>query len=479
MSTFNTYKIQIAFVLFISVFGLKEVLAEGTRINFELDTSTDTTLIIGKYLNGSIFVADSLHIDSEGVAIWKADSLIPQGLYEIVFSSDKHYPLLVGSDREFSIKISSPVGVENILIEGAKESSAYNDYQVFLQQKMKEKNALASRKRQHANQSDSIKAIQQQQRKLDEEVRSFINKEVTEYDGTLYSSVLQLAFAPPVPDFSKQAKSSLNHDSLKRVLRFNYVFEHHFDAFDAGDIRLFRTPFYKQHLDYFYTKVCPPLADSVISVSIPLIEESKRDSATFKFMINYVMNYAEKSKIMGMDAVVLKLLQTYYITDEAWWISSKQAKDAKEMEMYLRYNQIGMQAPNFTLPMWQNEGEEFSLYDLSHKYTLLIFWEPDCGHCKVFIPKLYKHLSETYPTLPFEVLAVSTVADTALHNSFIVEHELHDWLHLCNDNKNNNFKVYYDLRVVPQVYLLDENRTIVAKKLGIESIDQLINALDL
>ena len=300
-----------------------------------------------------------------------------------------------------------------------------------------------------------------------------------QYQGQLFSAMLTLTYAPPIPDFSERVNASDNPDSLKQNLRFNYVFAHHFDAFDAGDIRLLGTPIYKQHLDYFYKKLCPPLADSVLNVSLPLIEASKKDSTTFKFMVNYVMNYAEKSQIMGMDAVVLKLLQSYYINGQVWWISTKQMENAKETEMYLRYNQIGMQAPNFTLPMWQNEGAPFSLYDMPHSYTLLLFWEPDCGHCKTFIPQLHKHLAEKYETLPFDVLAVSTKADTAMHNSFISDHQLNDWLHLCNDNQNNDFKVYYDLRVVPQMYLLDENKIIVAKKLGIESLDQLVKALNL
>lgn len=467
-------------LLFVSCFLLGELslVAAETHISFEIDHTTSSTLVIGKYINGSIFVADSLEIDDRGKAVWQVDSMIPQGLYELVLTDDEHYQLLVGQDREFVIALQQPVGPEHINIQGADESRAYNSYQLFLKQKMKERTALAQQ-RKTAHEDSIVQQISSRQVALDNEVRAYANKMISDYDGMLLSSILKLVFKPPMPDFSDQLGASSNPDSTLQNLKFNYVYTHHFDDFDAGDIRLFHTPFYKQHIDYFYKKVCPPVPDSLIAVSLPLIEQARRDSSTFKFMVNYVMNYAEKSQIMGMDAVVHQLLQDYYITNEVWWISSKQAKNAKEMELYLRYNLIGMQAPNFTLPMWQNEQEPFSLYDMPHHYTLLIFWEPDCGHCKTFIPKLHQHLNENYETLPFEVLAVSTKADTALHHAFIEQHQLYDWLHLCNDNSSHDFKVYYDLRVVPKVYLLDENRKIVAKQLSIETIDQMIEVLKL
>lgn len=452
------------------------VLGQGTNISIKLEDTKLNTLVIGKYVDGRIYVADSLAVD-RGVALWKTDSLIPQGLYEIVLSPQAHQPLLIGEDRQFSIHIKSPLKPQHILIEGADESRAYNDYQVFIQDKMKEKQYLSQQRKKYAANNDSLLHIKLKHEQLDITVKSYIDQQIERYDGQLLAAVLKLVFAAPIPDFSQEASLSHNPDSTLRSLRFKHIYQHHFDPFDAGDGRLFFTPFYKQHIDYFYTKVCPPVADSVINVSLPLIEEARRDTNTFKFMLNYVMNYAEKSKIMGMDAVVLKLLQNYYINKKAWWISEQQFEKAKEAELYLRYNQIGLQAPNFTLPMWQNNGEPFALYDMPQSHTLLIFWEPDCGHCKTFIPELYKHLSEHYDTLPFEVLAVSTKADTAMHHSFIEKHQLYDWLHLCNDNSNIDFKVYYDLRVVPKVYLLDEHRKIIAKQLSIETIDQLINSI--
>ena len=37
----------------------------------------------------------------------------------------------------------------------------------------------------------------------------------------------------------------------------------------------------------------------------------------------------------------------------------------------------------------KNENDEIKrLYDINSKYTLLIFYSPDCGHCKKVVPKV-------------------------------------------------------------------------------------------
>ena len=50
---------------------------------------------------------------------------------------------------------------------------------------------------------------------------------------------------------------------------------------------------------------------------------------------------------------------------------------------------IGKMAPRIILAD-TSEKKWIDFYQLPNKYNLLIFWDPDCGHCKKEIPKLKK-----------------------------------------------------------------------------------------
>jgi hypothetical protein len=52
-------------------------------------------------------------------------------------------------------------------------------------------------------------------------------------------------------------------------------------------------------------------------------------------------------------------------------------------------------------------------------------------------------------------------------NDFMNEHHLYDWVNIWNP-ADNRFKVIYDTRTTPAVYLLDKDKKIIAKKFSID-----------
>ena len=68
--------------------------------------------------------------------------------------------------------------------------------------------------------------------------------------------------------------------------------------------------------------------------------------------------------------------------------------------------------------------------------------------------------------------------------SFIAQHQLKDWDHVyyskaANDARvNNNIPSYYqlyDVQVVPTLYLLDKDKSILAKKIPFDQIDNVLD----
>jgi hypothetical protein len=81
-----------------------------------------------------------------------------------------------------------------------------------------------------------------------------------------------------------------------------------------------------------------------------------------------------------MDAVFLKIADEVYLSGQATWADSTVMATISKEAFLTRNNLIGNTAPE--LVMENIDGEIESLHQIQAKYTVLIFWEPNCGHCK-------------------------------------------------------------------------------------------------
>jgi len=59
---------------------------------------------------------------------------------------------------------------------------------------------------------------------------------------------------------------------------------------------------------------------------------------------------------------------------------------------------------------------------------------------------------------------------------FVNEHGLYDWINAWNPY-SYDFKLKYDVTSTPQIYILDENKQIVAKKIGPEQVEEIISLM--
>ena len=112
------------------------------------------------------------------------------------------------------------------------------------------------------------------------------------------------------------------------------------------------------------------------------------------------------------------------------------------------------------------------MYDIETEFTVLYFYDPDCGHCKKKTPELY----EAYMTLrneDVEVLAICITTDTDRWKEYIRENNF-DWINLADSNNKSNFRYYYDIRSTPIIYVLDKEKKIIAKKLDASQVQSFI-----
>jgi len=133
-----------------------------------------------------------------------------------------------------------------------------------------------------------------------------------------------------------------------------------------------------------------------------------------------------------------------------------------------------MKAKN--LIMKDTAGNYQSMYDITAEYTVLIFWDHECGHCKKEIPVLKKYYNLTDRD-SVEVFAVYNGNDLKGWKKYIRENNLR-WINVADPANNTNFRVLYDVFSTPVIYLLDNKKVIEAKRISVEDLERIINALE-
>jgi len=74
------------------------------------------------------------------------------------------------------------------------------------------------------------------------------------------------------------------------------------------------------------------------------------------------------------------------------------------------------------------------------------------------------------------VHVINTIEGKELWVDFVNDHEMYDWTN-CWSPYSNEFRSLYNLQSYPQLFILDRDKKIVAKRVTPEQAEQIINNL--
>ncbi|QGY42912.1 redoxin domain-containing protein [Maribellus comscasis] len=459
---------MLKYILPILFFITSVSFAQEHHIEVQINSAPNKKLSLAYYYLGNIYIKDTVDLDERGFGTFEGDTILPQGLYKMYLDEKNHFDFLLGADQTFSIKSDNFSG-ENININGAIESEEFAKYVEFLKN-LQEKSAQLKQEFQQASGEEKEK-IQQELNELTPQLHNYWKNIKKKYPNSFVSAFL-IANLVPVLDISTLPENVQNNDSLLLAARFNYQKEHYWDNFDYTDERLLYTPLYKPKLENWFTKVLYQNYDSVKIPVIEFIEEIRPHKRIFQYVTSYFLNSSINSNIMGMDALFVDIARRYYLSGEAFWASDETIEKVKENVMFSEHNLIGMTAPDLTLE--SVDGDFYNLHGISAKYTVIIIFEPNCSHCKVFVPEFHKEVYLPFRDEGLEVYSIYSMDDKNEWTEFLTKHDLYDWINVWDEHNVSRFKVLYDARKTPGVYVLDRDKKIVAKKLSVEQLKKFM-----
>lgn len=461
-----------AFFTFINLVSAKD----GYNIQLKFTDIRDSTIYLAHYFGKplpTIYKTDSAHVDKNGIAVLKSDTKILGGIYLILLSDKKTYfDFLLDNGNSMSINITVKDLPGSLKFSNSPENDAFVEYGKFLTKFGKNQQDLEFEYNNAKTAADSAN-VRKRLTIAGEELTKYRKETIAKKPQSLLAKIFNALSMPEVPPGPHYLPDGKTPDS---AYAYRYFKTHYWDSFDFNDDRLIHTPIYDTRLEEYINKLTYPYEDSVIKECKYLLDKTAKSPELFKYTLWWLTYNAENSKIMGMDAVFVYLVENYYMKGAAVWLTSEELQKYLTAARKIAPNVIGNIAPEIKLPDLNNK--EQSLHGQKAKYTLLIFWSPDCGHCKEEMPKIDSLYRVYLKKKGLAIYAVSTYDEEKLWKDYIKEHKIEDWVHTWDPKRISNFREEYNVYMTPIIYVLDEKKIIKAKRIDYSNIAGLLESLE-
>jgi thiol-disulfide isomerase/thioredoxin len=441
--------------------------AQSYNFKVKIKNSEDTVLYLANYFGDKTYLTDTATISRNGDFIFSGDTLLPSGIYIIANqSNNRYFELIVNDSQEFEIETDMADINVNMRVKNSPENQMFFDYVNFNIANYRVINALRKKKEDYKHISDSVEVLQHQIDSVNNALGTY-KQDIIDHYPKSFISVIFKAMKEPEPD----AVPILSNGRKDSIYAYQYYKNHYWDEIDLSDERLLRTPVFNSKIEKFFTKVIYQIPDTIVKEADLFIEKTRANKEVFKYVVWYLTFKYETSKIMGFDEIFVHMVDNYYANGEAYWADSTVVKSISEQADGLRRILIGEKAPELILI--DTSASFVSLHHIDAPYLILLFYEADCGHCKIEIDALLKAKKESI--IKFEVFAVCTDTSMVKWKNLIHSKKM-DWINVNGTRSiQGNYHDLYNISMTPTLFLLDDSKNIIAKRL---KTDQLIPFLE-
>lgn len=467
-------RITLFALLFISFFSATA--KDGYKIQLKFTDVTDSMVYLAHYYGKplpTIYKADSAKLDKNGVATFQSNEKFTGGIYMMLLSDKKTYfEFLIDNGQDIGMTVTAKNLPGGIKFKNSPENERFQDYVTFLKD-FGAKQKTITDKFATAKTADDTAKIRKEAGESSKKLIAYRDDYTKKYPGTLLTSIFNSLEVPQVPEGKHYQADGKTEDS---TFAYTYYKSHYWDDFNFQDDRLIYTPVYDAKLEEYFSRLVLPVIDSIEFEADKLLAKTDGTKDLFKYTLWWITHYVENSKVMGLDEVFVYLVENYYMKGKATWL------DADALEKYVKQaqkiapNVIGNVAAEIT--MQDINGKETKLSSINSKYTLLIFWSPECGHCLSEVPKIDSVYKAVLKSKGVKIVGVRVEGDEQKWKDVIKKDKLDDWVHLWDPEYKSNFRSKYNVYSTPVIYLLDDKKIIRGKKLDHSTIPQVIENLE-
>ncbi len=438
---------------------------QGHQIAIKINSYDGNEIYLAYHFGNRQYLSDTAYVNTDNHFVFSGDDKLTPGMYLVVLEDDRNFEIIIDRNQFFDIETDADDLVGTATFRNAVDNELFYDYIHFLGEKSRQRNTLERELNQPDTSPQRQSAIQQELAAMNQEVMDKQNEVVEAYPDALLARIILAQRDPEMPDPPLLADGSMDREKMYHIYTARF-----FDNIDFSDDRILQTPVYHARLRIYFNNVLIQHPDTIISEADRVLEMARANQEMFKYTLWFITNNAESSQYLGMDKVFVHLVENYYMTDEVDWIEEERLNRIITRAMDLKPLLIGNLAPDFEIN--DPEGNPISLHDLEADYLVLYFWDAECAFCKQATASLkqsYGQLAE----MGVRIFAVNIENDKQKWLDGIETYQ-YDWIHGNDIHNKSDFLDVYKIFAIPQIYVLDRDKEIIAKDIGAEQLFRFI-----
>ena len=497
-SKFTNKLMNIMRTLILFIFLSASMIGFSQKLKFKIIGQKDTTVHLVKYYGAKLFYADTAELKN-GYVEFDGSKQKP-GILGVLLPGQKFFEFVYNNEEVHLETNVNPDFISTMKVKKSEENKVFIEYVKFMQTKKAES-------QQHIEKRNKLKKTDPEFEPLTQKIDS-LTKLVTDYQKALVvanpeklvSKIVKMSMDIDIPEPPKDEKGNI----IDSFFRFNYFKAHYWDNVDLNDDRLVNTPVFHNKLDYYFGKnMLVQHWDTILDYSFRFCDMLNPKSKAFEYSVSHITSTYGKSKIMGMDKVYTMMLDRYYCSKNtegkspAFWMTPEKLEEVCEKIDVQKRLVMGVKPPNLILRDTSDVNWR-DFYSLKSEYTILYFWDPECGHCKKITPKLETLYSQKFKERNVEIFAVGKAVgeDFAKWKKFIRDNKM-TFINVAVTDalfkaavenaslfvpkyttiESLNYQTTYDIFSTPRVFVLDKDKKIIAKSISISQLEEFIDRL--
>lgn len=451
----------------------------GYEIQVTLKPFKGQYIYLGHYFGSTYPIIDSVKLDAQSKGVFKGSNKLPGGIYLIGYPNKTgFFELLVDKQQHFGIVADTSTIAQAVQFTNSPDNVAFLQYQQTMRELSLRIRDLQQQLKLSVLPADSIR-LRKEMAVVDQSAFAYRESIIKNQGNTLLGALMQCMRDPVLPENLKQPANAA--DSLAA---YRFYKDHYWDGTNFWDGRLAYTTFFEEKLDRYFKQLLPPNPDSVIREIDNMMSFAQVDPEMNRFLLIKFINRYLTQQFMWEDAVFVHLYEKFVSNKSYPWLNEKGKKMVQDRAYSLMANILGNPAAEIDLP--DSTGTIRPMYGLKTAFTLVIFWDPTCGHCKETLPRIDSLYRAKWSKQPVSLYAVAKETDGNRKNwlDFIQQNQLTGWTHVYyskdmerqrTENGIPGYTQLFDIQTFPTLYLLDRDKRIVAKKLNFEQMDEIMD----
>ena len=412
--------------------------------------------LVGSYGDQN-YLADSTDADANGHFVLRREHPLPAGFYYFLLPGQKNFSILVDQeDQKMTLRAKAADITGTMQVSGSVNTELlYRNFK-FQSAQDPELGQIGQILRGTQASSPEYRQAKARQTNLLDERKAHLDTLFKTYPKAFFT---KFKIAGQNPDWPEFRKTNGDLDTLRNLL---YYREHFWDGVDFTDNRMLNTPVIFNKLKRYITELTPQHPDSIIKVADPLVQRVLPYTEYFKFMVNWIgLNYENgKTKVMDGEAVYVYLIDKYITPERATWDTPENIGKLRKKVDEMKASLMGRKGPDVRAQ--DINGNFKTIYEMTAPVVVVFMFSPDCEHCQEQAPEIQR-IYEKWKNRGVDFYGISVNTTEAEWKEFVRK----NGFTFTNVFDPTNRAIYgkYFVDITPELYLLNKDRTIVAKNL--------------